>query len=1083
MTFMKNQKQPKDVSPKKTKDQRLALDIGTNSIGWAIYGLDKNKKPINIVGTGVRIFPSGRKDKDYTTLNATRRVKRLQRRQRDRYLQRRTYLLSLLRKHGLFPEDVFSSKKLEKLNPYELRARGLDEKLDIHHFGRALFHINQKRGFKSNRKSGDIKEDGLINQSIKASKVFMEECNARTYGEFLWKRLKKMDESRRTPGSQQDHWILARKAVGAKQKDNYAVYAKREMMVDEFNKLWGSQAQFHEKLKDKKIKDDFFRAIFFQRKLKKPIVGKCFLTGEKRIPKASPYFQKFRTLKELNNLAYMDSRGGSHRILDLERGINFRDEVIKNFFSKKNKVTFEQLKKQFKEFFKDIENFSGFNLEAFKREFLEGDKTSCILRKILKNWDQWGLEVQDRFIELLEGESEEGDFMKDDDEVLEDLKKFCEEKNFNISKDILEKCLSKVNQLPNGHGSYSKEAIKKIMPFLEKGEIESEAVSHAGLGHHSDRRHKGDLTHKLPEYQEVLKDHCVEMSLKLNSEKSGSENKYIRIPNPTVHIAFNQLRLVVNDIIRIYGKPIQVCIETARDLPLGAQTKKELEKNYETNKKKKEEARKFIKDLGLVVNRDNIFRYRLWKEQKETCVYSGKKIPSSKLFTAEMEVDHILPYSKTLDDGFSNKVLVYKSSNQNKSNQTPFEFFSSDTEIWEKILQRVKELPKNKQWRFNKNAMEKFLNGENDFLARQINDTRYISKYAKEYLERVCKDVWTVRGQTTSIFRRLLQHEEKTRDDHRNHAKDALIVGLIDRSFVKRISDIAKNIEGRDKERLENVGRAIKKNVPLPWASFKEDAKNAINGIVVSHRKRTKKEGQLHNETAYGISPDIDNFSKPVEVIHYIDIMSFFKKVNKNKKDKKKIIEKIVSKKIQQYFLNHLKQNESLSKEDFLKYHKDTGVRRFRFKENETVIPVENKLGKVYKSFSGENNYAIRLFEGQKGKWDVEVIDRFNANQKDFKPISKKVRLMKNDMFYFEKRFWRLVKFDRKKTLTFLEHFVSGNPDILGKSEETKKQVKRVNPAPFQKLKPGRVDISPCGVVKITPFDLRKPEKYAKKAG
>ena len=128
------------------------MDIGTNSIGWALYSVDDEEtKPQSIVGAGVRIFSSGRKLKDYTTLNATRRQARLQRRQRDRYLQRRTYLLYLLKKYGLFPEDKSSAKKLADLNPYELRTKGLDEKLNIYHFGRALFHLNQRRGFKSNR--------------------------------------------------------------------------------------------------------------------------------------------------------------------------------------------------------------------------------------------------------------------------------------------------------------------------------------------------------------------------------------------------------------------------------------------------------------------------------------------------------------------------------------------------------------------------------------------------------------------------------------------------------------------------------------------------------------------------------------------------------------------------------------------------------------------------------------------------------------------------------------------------------------------------------------------------------------------
>ena len=213
-----------------TKNTRLALDIGTNSIGWAVYQLDKNKKPCSIIKTGVRIFSSGRNDKDDTTLNATRRQKRLERRQRDRKLQRKNYLLHLLEKHKLFPKDKPSAKELQKLNPYKLRAKGLDEKLEVYHFGRALFHLSQRRGFKSNRKSSNDNESGVINRAITAVEKLMNKENSRTYGEFLWKRFQKMEESRKNPGSQQDNWILARRPINFKSKDNYAVYADRKMI-------------------------------------------------------------------------------------------------------------------------------------------------------------------------------------------------------------------------------------------------------------------------------------------------------------------------------------------------------------------------------------------------------------------------------------------------------------------------------------------------------------------------------------------------------------------------------------------------------------------------------------------------------------------------------------------------------------------------------------------------------------------------------------------------------------------------------------------------------------------------------------
>ena len=1061
-----------DLSSRKNKTSplRLALDIGTNSIGWALYDINKVKKPCRISGAGVRIFPSGRNPKDHTTLNASRRQARLQRRQRDRYLQRRTYLLHLLKKHDLFPKDRLSAEGLKPLNPYQLRAKGLDEKLDIYHFGRVLFHLNQKRGFKSNRKSLKEKETGLIKQSIQTSQNLMKKHKSRTYGEFLWRRFQKMEESRKHPGSQQENWVLARRAIGAGAKDNYAVYAERGMLKDEFSKLWESQERFHDKLKDKNLKSLFFSVIFKQRPLKKPIVGKCSLIPkENRISRSSPYFQRFRILKELNNLAYTDSNGRVHFINQMKQGLEFRDKLIKEHFLVKKQVSFSVLEKVFKSFFPDkAGHFSDFNLEAFGKKYLEGDQTGFVLKKIIPQWLKQSLDLQDQFIERLEGDDNDSCFMKEDKDILDDLKQFNQSGHLNLSDKQLEDCLSKEALLPAGHGGYSKKAIKKILPFLEKGQQEFEAVRSCGL--EPAKTQTGDLLDKLPLYQKILSDHCIEMKSEKNPRNSEVENKNpkyknFRIPNPTVHIAFNQLRLLVNDIIRVYGKPQQIVVETARDLPLGVIGKKELETQNKNNRKRNEKAKQFIEEFGETKNRDNRIRYQLWEEQKKSCVYSGKNIPKTKLFTSEVEVDHILPWSRTLDDGISNKTLVYKSANQNKGNQTPFEFFSSDEKSWPEILQRVKDLPKNKQWRFKENAIDRF-NEEGGFLARQLNDTRYISKYARKYLECISPEVWVVRGQSTAVFRNLLQYEKKNRQDHRHHAKDALVIGLMDPAFVQHISGVAKQIEEKGTERLENIGKAIKKDV-LPWPDFKRDAKNAVDKIVVSHRKRDKKEGALHNETAYSVSRGVRDFSDPVEVLHYASLLSL------EKANKKKVSKIIVSSKIRADFLKELENSTALSKEFLKNYHKKTGVRRVRLKESKSVIPIKDSSKRTYKAFQSGSNYAMELFENTNGKWEGRVISRFEANQKNFKPVPKKNRLMAGDILFFEKRFWRLVKFDRNNILIFIEHFVSGNPDEIRK-KKTKEQVSQKSPGSLQTANPKRVDISPCGKFTWTAFKLRK---------
>jgi len=105
-------------------------------------------QPCAIIRAGVRIFSDGR-DPYGSSLAVARRNARGMRRRRDRLLRRKRRMMRLLIQFGFFPEDERERKALELLDPYLLRARGLDEALTPHEFGRALFHMNQRRGFRS----------------------------------------------------------------------------------------------------------------------------------------------------------------------------------------------------------------------------------------------------------------------------------------------------------------------------------------------------------------------------------------------------------------------------------------------------------------------------------------------------------------------------------------------------------------------------------------------------------------------------------------------------------------------------------------------------------------------------------------------------------------------------------------------------------------------------------------------------------------------------------------------------------------------------------------------------------------------
>ena len=132
------------------KHYRLGLDLGSNSLGWFVVNLDKRgdrREPVALGPGGVRIFPDGRDPQSKMSNAVDRRMARGARKRRDRFVQRRKDLIAVLIRHGLMPDDETARRQLEALDPYGLRKAALTDALPAHHVGRALFHLNQRRGF------------------------------------------------------------------------------------------------------------------------------------------------------------------------------------------------------------------------------------------------------------------------------------------------------------------------------------------------------------------------------------------------------------------------------------------------------------------------------------------------------------------------------------------------------------------------------------------------------------------------------------------------------------------------------------------------------------------------------------------------------------------------------------------------------------------------------------------------------------------------------------------------------------------------------------------------------------------------
>ena len=947
---------------------RLGLDMGTNSIGWAAVKLGKDGEPVGVLDMGVRIFPDGRNEQSKQSNAVDRRVARGQRRRRDRYLQRRRDLMQALIEYGLMPEDAAERKCLEKQDPYELRARALDEPLQPYQLGRALFHLNQRRGFKSNRKAE--KDDSNTGPAKKAAKKLderMSASNARTLGEFLYPR-------------QQVHDSVRFRNLSTGNKAEYEFYPTRQMILDEFDKIWAEQAPHHANVMTAEAKDTLRKIISYQRPIESPPVGKCTLDPASdnkdaegfRCSWAHPLAQRFRIWQEVRNLEAQET-GRNSRPLSKEEG-----DAIAAALLKFNKVSFDGIRRLL-----HLPSEVHFNLESEKRKELAGDETAAKLSGKKFFGETWRGLPPEKQIEIVDHLLNE----PDENATIEWLVK-----NARINRETAEVVASAF--LPEGHCRLGVRAIRNMLPYMKNGMDYYEAATAAGYD--PARAPKGELSPDgfLPYYGEWLKDHLAGSG----DPQDPVDKRYGRYPNPTIHVALGQLRRVVNTLITEYGPPHQVVIEVTRDLKQSKKQREEIAKEQAANQKKNDDRNKKLTQLGQQSNSRNRLKLRLWEELNpknpcdRRCPFTGEIISMARLFSDanQVEIEHLIPFSYSYDDSAANKVVALTRANRQKGKCTPFEAFGQTPE-WEDIIQRAAKLPHNKRWRFSEDARRRF-DEQDGFLARQLNETGWLARMTKGYLTAVVSpnNIWVSPGRLTDIIRAkwglktLLPDpppgEIKNRNDHRHHAIDAFVVALTDRSLLQRMSSAYDETRSRIR-------------VPEPWESFdRNQLKPFLDKLVVSYKPdhgtrgvKGQTTGQLHNETAYGLIKLADD--GPSEVVVRRQLSMF-----KNRKSLEAVRDPELRGALQNLWDEVGGKSadfaEGAAKEGVRINGHNQRVRRVRVVEQQSVIPVKDSAGKYYKGYLPGGNELAEVWEmpDKRKSWRMEVVSIFDANQPNFNP-------------------------------------------------------------------------------------------------
>ncbi|HEY0200195.1 MAG TPA: type II CRISPR RNA-guided endonuclease Cas9 [Burkholderiaceae bacterium] len=846
---------------------RLALDLGSTSLGWTIFRLSAAQEPTAIIKAGVRIFSNGRNPTDGSSLAVTRRAARAMRRRRDRLLRRKERMLEKLIVHGFFPQDAAARRVLELLNPYELRARGLHAPLQPGEFARALFHINQRRGFKSNRKTDKKDNDGgALKKAISQMRQQLQTSGCATVGEWFWTaRMEKKPEGIQGQGVRaRYHEKPYTTDEGKKRIDkSYDLYIDRAMIEQEFDALWAAQAAFNSTLFNEAARADLKDTLLFQRPLRPVKPGRCtLLPEEERAPLALPSTQRFRIYQEVNHLRLLD---GSLREVSLT--LVQRDAVVA-LLEGRAKVTFEQIRKLLQ-----LGGSVQFNLEDEKRTELKGNATSALLSKkdfFGPAWEKFSDELQDDIVEQLVTEEGEGVLIG-----WLQAHTGVDEARAQAIADA---------SLPEGYGSLSRKALALIVPELRRDVVTyDKAVQAAGFAHHSqlgfefDPAEVEDWVHpetgeikpvfkQLPYYGKALQRHVAFGSGKAEDTE---EKRYGKIANPTVHIGLNQVRTVVNALIRRYGRPTEVVIELARDLKQSREQKQETQKKQADNQRRNARIRKSIAEVRDIseerVRGSDIQKWILWEElsfdvAERRCPYSGVQIGAAMLLSEQVEIEHILPFSETLDDSLNNRTVAMRQANRIKRNRTPWqarEDFERQGWSYDGILQRAERMPLRKRYRFAPDGYERWLGEDRDFLARALNDTRYLSRVAAAYLRLVCpQGTRVIPGQMTALLRGkfglndvLGLDGEKNRNDHRHHAVDACVIGVTDQGLMQRFARASADA------RNEGLTRLVE-DMPLPWPTYRAHVERAIQNIWVSHRPDHGFEGALMEETSYGIRKD-----------------------------------------------------------------------------------------------------------------------------------------------------------------------------------------------------------------------------------
>lgn len=850
---------------------RIGLDIGIASVGWSVLEEDAvTNEPVSIEDLGVRIFDRAENPKNGDSLALPRRKARSVRRR----LRRRKHRLERLRK--LFVrEELLSKEELQNLyvggvitDVWQLRVDALHRKLEHDEFARVLIHLAKRRGFKSNRKSEETdSETTQMKKGLAENKNLLE--NYETVAQMVVSE-EKFQLHKRNKGGEYTH-TFARADL---EKEIHLLFKKQREFGHPFastenetkcTDIWSSQRPFSES-------EDVWKKV-----------GECtFEKGEKRAPKVTFTFQSFMVWDKINKIRLVSS-DGERALSDQERG-EIYGAVFSNY-----KQTYYQIRKLLKLEDSDIW-FKGITYDP--KESLEKNEKVIFVE----------LKEQKELKKLLEDAIGKEDFRRVDTEDFDTfgyaLTVYKDDKDIraylknelvhsdgkrvvnlsrrvyadNVIEALLQKSFTKFGHL-------SLKAMRKIIPGLQKGLSYDEACLAAGYNFRAEsQEEKQFLLPTIP-----------------------------GIPNPVVMRALTQTRKVVNAIIKRYGSPTSIHVELAREMQKDFSERQTSIKDRDNNHKKNRSSIAKLSELGLTNNPrgHDIVKMKLYEEQQGICAYSLESIdPGRLLENGYVEVDHILPYSRSLDNSYKNKVLVLGRENQNKQNRIPYEYFGENKEKWGHFEAFVNSNPNYSQKKRANLTRTQFLEREEkEFRERNLSDTRYATRFFSQFLRdhllfapsTYKQKVFVANGAVTAYLRSRWDFNKDREANDLHHATDAVIVACATH-MVQKVTYFHKRREQNKKQAQRND-----KYFPQPWEGFSDELKarlsqnpkqgieslglvhydpmklESLEPVFVSRKPRRSVSGAAHGETYRRVVTELENGKKQTAVKTKLEDITFTK--------------------------------------------------------------------------------------------------------------------------------------------------------------------------------------------------------------